>query len=210
MRFEIRRLAREMGSVIYQGSRILQIHLFDICTASLDEGNAYLAGVNLGMLVRQCFRGSAHNWCPTIRQPGTPHPLQRDHVDTVIHNWRSGGDFSPVHLPVNANNILTDEVNHWIQTNLTVYSSVRTVLHHCAKIINWEFSEYDVNAKLCNRHATELVKHRQHWMPHAVNGVACGCSANNMIPWLVDFVANLFPLADDNFVAPGEWSWCWV
>jgi hypothetical protein len=32
MRTEIRRLAHDMGSVAYQGSRILQIHLFEMCT----------------------------------------------------------------------------------------------------------------------------------------------------------------------------------
>jgi hypothetical protein len=87
-RTEIRRLAHDMGSVAYQGSRILQIHLFEMCMAAPGQAYEYLTTVNhLSMLIRQCFRGSAHNWTPTHYQPGTPYLLQREHVDAVIQNW---------------------------------------------------------------------------------------------------------------------------
>jgi hypothetical protein len=210
MRTEIRRLAREMGSVIYQGSRILQIHLFDMCMASLGDAYHYLTTVNLVSLIRQCFRGSAHNWVPTQHQPGTPFLQQRDHVDTVIHNWRAGGDFVATTLPPCANNILTDEVDHWVRTNIVVYSSIRTVLQQAEYLINWEFDKHNAALRKCNHHAVELVKHRQQWMPHVVNGVVCGCSTNNVIPWLVGLVAHVFPLADDDHVVPGEWHQCFA
>jgi hypothetical protein len=61
MRTEIRRLARDMGSVAYQGSRILQIHLFEMCMAAPGQAYEYLTIVNLSTLIRQCFRVSAHN-----------------------------------------------------------------------------------------------------------------------------------------------------
>jgi hypothetical protein len=52
----------------------------------------------------------------------------------------------------------------------------------------------------------ELVKHRQQWMPHVVNGVVCGCSTNKVVLWLVPvgLVANRFPQAHDDHVVPGE------
>lgn len=199
----IRQLAREVASATYQGSRILQIHLFDMCTASPGDAYTYLTGVNLITLVRQCFRGSAHNWCPTVLQPGTPHGLQRDHVDAVIRNWRAGPEFEPIQIPANANNVLTEEVNHWVNTNLVVYSSMRTVLQHCQRLVNWEFNEYGGDELRCNKHASGLLERRLPWVDHVVNGHVCNCSRNALIPWLVNQVAGTFPLAEDGYVVAG-------
>jgi hypothetical protein len=43
-------------------------------------------------------------------------------------------------MPANATNILSDEVQHWVNTNMVVYSSVRTVLQHRQHLVNWELS----------------------------------------------------------------------
>jgi hypothetical protein len=103
-------------------------------------------------------------------------------------------------MPANTNNILSDEVQHWVNTNLTVYSSVR---QHCQRLVNWELSPYEAGEKWCNRHAMALLEARQYWEPHLVGGVVCACAANAMIPWLVSTFANAFPLAHDDYQVPG-------
>jgi hypothetical protein len=159
--------------------------------------------VNLSTLIRQCFHGSAHNWTPTHHRPGTPYLLQREHVDAVIQNWQGGPEFAAVQIPANANNILLDEVQHWVNTNLTVYSSVRTVLQHFQHLVSWELSQYEAGEKWCNRHAVALLEACQYWEPHLVGGVVCACAANAMIPWLVSTFANAFPLVHDAYQVPG-------
>jgi hypothetical protein len=99
--------------------------------------------------------GQAHEYLTTVNL------LQREHVDAVIQNWRGGPEFAAVQIPVNATNILSDEVQHWVNTNLTVYSSVRTVLQHWQHLVNWELSQYEAGAKWCNRHAVALLEARQ-------------------------------------------------
>jgi hypothetical protein len=84
MRSEIRRLAHVMASIVSQGSRILHIHLFKICTANCNEGYNYLTTVNLVLLVRQAFPGSADNWLLLPLQPGMPHLQKHQHLDDVI------------------------------------------------------------------------------------------------------------------------------
>jgi hypothetical protein len=108
----------KVASVVYQGSHILQIHLFYICKAALGEAFEYLIMVigQFGHLISKCFCRSPHNWVPTVPQPSTPCMAQREHVDEVIRNWRSSGDFKPTSLPAQANNILSDEVQHWVRT----------------------------------------------------------------------------------------------
>jgi hypothetical protein len=135
---EIRRLARDIGSVAHQGIKSTpKIHLFEMCMAAPGQAYEYLTTMSLSTLIRQCFRGSAHNWTPTHHQPGTPYLLQREHVDAVIQNWRGGPEFAAVQMPANANNILSDKVQHWVNTNLTVYSTyVTQVSEWCCNIAN--------------------------------------------------------------------------
>jgi hypothetical protein len=116
-----------------------------------------------------------------------------------------------VQIPAKANNILSDEVQHWVNTNLTVYSTVRTVLQHCQRLVNWELSQYEAGEKLCNRHAVALLEACQYWEPHLVGGVVCACAANAMIPWLVSTFANGFPLAHDDYQleVPGDTLFCY-
>jgi hypothetical protein len=66
-------------------------------------------------------------------------------------------------MPAKVTNILSDEVQHWVHTNIPVYSSVRTVLQHCQQLVNWELSQYEAGAKWCGRHAVALLEARQYW-----------------------------------------------
>ena len=68
-------------------------------------------------------------------------------LDGTVDQWRQGAAFQFVQLPTNAANILTlvDEVMHWVQVNLPVYASIRTILYHsgCERLVNWEHNQYD-------------------------------------------------------------------
>jgi hypothetical protein len=114
-------------------------------------------------------------------------------------------DFAATHLPPNATNILSDEVNHWVKVNLVVYSSImiRTVLQHCQHLVYRELSEYDHDAQ-DSREVVQLSCARSVGTPPCLDTSHYQCAhlqlfAKFLGPLVaVDLVSGTFPLADDH------------
>jgi hypothetical protein len=200
MRSRLRALARDMASITYQGSRLLGIHLFDVCSANINDAYYYLTSLPLYAFVRAMFRGICHNWAAPVHQDGTPFIHLHNLVAPAIHRWREGGDFVPVVLPADASNILSDEVNHWVDVNISVYSSVRTVLQQCEAVIGWEYNRYADGEKECYNHACQLAKVRAAWQPHG----HCHCNMNTVVPWLINELSVCFPPQLDDYTVAGK------
>lgn len=65
-----------------------------------------------------------------------------------------------------------DEVDHFVRTNLSVFSSIRTLLQQNQQhqhLVRWESSKYG-GERAGKGHARDLLDRQLMWMPHVIRG----------------------------------------